>query len=313
MRELTVKTKFLYVLQETFTLDIAYTDRQRIVIASDDQVAAERQSRAGLPGPAGHRSLPAGGEPTTAGGDAGVPAAGTSAGAVAARHLQRGLHGLQDAGTGLKRGFDDRAMLTLRRRLGVLMIGRAEASVLRFDHGHPLTDVLYVGHPARPDLYYPAAEFHRRVFEHKFAEAVTLLTALGASRIALTQVQGQTRETEQNALVQAGTGLGFTRTRSEGSWSGAMFVAEFPGHGNPVVPDDLVWFPDEHTWQMIAHTRIAGGAEKTSLEVRYLTDYGIDTHMVRAARTAGVNIGGKFHEHHDTIWRLDAEFPSLAN
>jgi hypothetical protein len=35
--------------------------------------------------------------------------------------------------------------------------------------------------------------------------------------------------------------------------------------------------------------------------------------MVRAARTAGVNIGGKFHEHHDTIWRLDAEFPSLAN
>jgi len=35
--------------------------------------------------------------------------------------------------------------------------------------------------------------------------------------------------------------------------------------------------------------------------------------MVRAARTFGVKIGGKFQEHQDTIWRLDAEFPSLAN
>ena len=59
-------------------------------------------------------------------------------------------------------------MLTLRRRLGILMIGRAESSVLRFDQGHPLANVLYVGHPAKPDLYFPAAEFHRRVFEHKF-------------------------------------------------------------------------------------------------------------------------------------------------
>ena len=48
MRELTVKTKFLYVLQEPFSLDIPYTDRQRIVIAADEHVAAERHSRARL-------------------------------------------------------------------------------------------------------------------------------------------------------------------------------------------------------------------------------------------------------------------------
>ena len=312
MRELKVKTKYLYVLQEPFTLDIPYTDRQRILIAADEHVAAERQSRAGVEEQAQRQPWSPGDEGTSASGGSEV-AASKSHTAVAAQHLQRGLHGLQDAGAGLKRGLDDRAMLTLRRRLGILMIGRAEAGVLRFDHGHPLTDVLYVGHPARPDLYYPAAEFHRRVFEHKFAEAVMLLTSLGASRIALTQVQGQARETEGAALAQTSLALGFTRTRSERSWSGAMFVAEFPGSGEPVVPDGLCWFPDEHTWQMLAHSRIAGGAEKTSLEVRYLTDYGIDMHMVRSARTFGVKIGGKFQEHHDTIWRLDAEFPSLAS
>ena len=313
MRELTVKTKFLYVLQEPFTFDIPYTDRQRIVIAADEHVAAERRSRARLEEQAAGQSSLAAYDHAATSGDVDEPAASKSHAAVAAQHLQRGLHGLQDAGTGLKRGLDDRAMLAFRRRLGILMIGRAEAGVLRFDHGHPLADVLYVGHPARPDLYYPAAEFHRRVFEHKFAEAVKLLTSLGASRIALTQVQGRSQEAERGGSVQVGMTLGFTRTRGERSWSGAQFIAEFPGSGEPAVPDDLCWYPDEHTWQMIAHTRIEGGAERTSLEVRYLTDYGIDMQMVRAARTFGVKIGGKFQEHHDTVWRLDAEFPSLAN
>ena len=311
MRESTVKTKFLYVLQEPFNLDIPYTDRQRIVIAADDLVAAERQSRAQIAEQVRRQSLPGG--KRAPGQSVSESAPGGSAAAVAARHLQRGLQGLQDAGTGLKRGLDDRARLTLRRHLGILMIGRAEASALRFDQGHPLANVLYVGHPAKPDLYFPVAEFHRRVFEHKFSEAVTLLVSLDASRIALRQEQGQTRESEGTALAQSSLSLGFTRARSERSSSSAVFEAVFPGGRNPVVPDGLCWFPDEQTWQMIAHSRITGGAEKTSLEVRYLTDYGIDMHVVRTARTCGVQVGGKFQEHHDTIWRLDAEFPSLAN
>jgi hypothetical protein len=312
MRESTVKAKFLYVLQEPFSLNIPYTDRQRVVIAADEQVAAERQSRARLAAQSPLLSLPAKSEHMPVNGGVIEPTAGESRAAIAARQLQRGLRGLQDAGAGLKRGLDDRARLTLRRHLGILMIGRAEAGILRFDQGHPLTNVLYVGHPARPDLYFPVAEFHRRVFEHKFAEAVTLLTSLGASRIALRQEQGQTRETEGAALAQASVAMGFNRTRNERSSSSAAFEAEFPGSRKPVVPDGLCWYPDEQTWQMIAHTRITGGAEKTSLEVRYLTDYGIDMHVVRAARTCGVKIGGKFQEHHDTIWQLDAEFPSLA-
>lgn len=312
MRESNVKAKFLYILQEPFSLDIPYTDRQRVVIVADEQVAAERQSRARL-AEAQHQPLPGESERLPMSGDVIDPATGGSHAAVAARHLQRGLQGLQDAGAGIKRGLDDRARSAFRRHLGILMIGRADARVLRLDQGHPLTNVLYVGHPARPDLYFPVAEFHRRVFEHKFVEAVTLLTSLGASRIALRQEQGQTRESEGAALAQTSQALGFTRTRNERSSSSAMFEAEFPGTRKPVVPDGLCWYPDEQTWQMIAHTRIAGGAEKTSLEVRYLTDYGIDMHVVRAARTCGVKIGGKFQEHRNTIWRLDAEFPRLAD
>ena len=247
MRESSVKAKFLYVLPEPFNLDIPYTDRQRVVIAADEQVAAERQSRAHVAEQAGRQIIPAKGEPPKGG--VIEPGANESHTAIAARHLQRGLQGLQDAGAGLKRGLDDRARSTLRRHLGILLIGRAEARVLRFDQGHPLTNVLYVGHPARPDLYFPVAEFHRRVFEHKFAEAVTLLVSLGASRIALRQEQGQTRETEGSALAQSSLALGFSRTRNERSSSSAVFEAEFPGNSKPVVPDGLRWYPDQQAWQ----------------------------------------------------------------
>jgi hypothetical protein len=304
---MSLKSKYLVVLPEPFSLDIPYTDRQRVVIAGDEQVDAERSSRAGRAG----EIMESDSEVMQGTTDLADVTAEESPAAVIGRHLHRSLQGLQYAGSGIAQAVDDRAARwALRRQLGVLMIGRTEARFLRLDQGHPLTNVLYVGHPARRELYYPAAEFHRRVFEHKFVEAVTLLTSLGASRIVVQQEEGETRDRERSSMA---SGLGFTRTRKEQSRSGAEFEAEFPGSPKPFVPDGLCWYPDEQTWRMIAHTRIVGGAQKTSLKVTYTTDYGIDTRIVKTGRICGVNLGGKFQQQRDTIWRLDAEFPSLAD
>jgi hypothetical protein len=303
---MTLKPKHLVVLPEPFSLDIPYTDRQRVVIVADEQVDAERRWRAGEAG----EPLESGDEGTHVPSGVAENTAEGSTVAIIGRHLHRGLDGLQYAGAGMAQAVDDRAAKwALRHKLGALMIGRTEAAVLRLDQGHPLANVLYVGHPAKRELYYPAAEFHRRVFEHKFVEAVTLLTSLGASRIAVQQEEGETRDRERTGIA---AGLGFTRTRNEQFWSGAEFEAEFPGSSTPFIPGRLCWYPDEQTWKMIAHTRIVGGARKTSLRVTYKTDYGIDTRIVRASRICGVNLGGKFQQQRDTIWRLDAEFPSLA-
>jgi hypothetical protein len=342
MKVSTLKAKYLYVLQEPFSLDIPYADRQRVVIVADEMVATERQVRAQLAKEAGHSPLTADIEDGTASGAEIGPTAGESYAAAAGRQLLRSLRGLQDAGAGVKRAIDDRAKATMRRQHGILMVGRTESSMLRLDQGHPLQNVLYVGHPAKSELYFPAAEFHRRVFEHKFVEAVTLLTSLGASRIvvkqkedhksererSIKQRQGPGREKKQPAKREEGaeeegrthekerasfaTSYGFTSTRNEKSGSHAMFEAEYPGNREPFVPDGLCWYPDEQTWQMIAHARIVGGAEKTSLEVKYTTNYGIDSGIVMAAWTAGVKIGGKFEEQRDIVWQLDAEFPSLT-
>jgi hypothetical protein len=298
-----MKARHLVLLEEPFRLDMPYTDRQRVVVVADEQVAAERLSRARLAEERTQTPVPA-----DSGHMPGGPADGNSY-ALVGQQVRRSLRGLQDVSTSLRRNFDDRAARwALRRQLGALMIGRTESSVLRFDQGHPLKNVLYVGHPAKSDLYFPAAEFHRRVFEHKFVEAVTLLTSLGARHIVVQQEQGYVMEKERTSLA---LGHGFTRTRNELSRSGAIFEAEFPGSRKPSLPDGLCWYADEHTWQMIARARMVNGAQKTSLAVTYTTDYGIDTRVIRAASACGVNIGGRFEEQRDTIWRLDAEFPAV--
>jgi hypothetical protein len=193
---MSLKSKYLVVLPEPFSLDIPYTDRQRVVIAGDEQVDAERSSRAGRAG----EIMESDSEVMQGTSDLADDTAEESPAAVIGRHLHRSLQGLQYAGSGIAQAVDDRAARwALRRQLGVLMIGRTEARFLRLDQGHPLTNVLYVGHPARRELYYPAAEFHRRVFEHKFVEAVTLLTSLGASRIVVQQEEGETRDREPSS------------------------------------------------------------------------------------------------------------------
>jgi hypothetical protein len=307
VREPSLKARHLIVLRQPFSLDLPYAERQRVVIVADETVEAERLARARRTEPGEHVPQIPDPQEVSGGREAGEPAPGQSRVAVAGRRLHRGADGVRVAGAGVTQAIGNQAVRwAQRRQLGALLIGRSEAAVLHLGHGHPLRNVLYVGHPARPDLYFPAAEFHRRVFEHKFVEAVRLLTSLGARRIAVQQEQGYSRETMVTSFAVT---HGFSHARHEKSDHGALFEAEFPGHRNPSVPDGLCWYADEQTWQMIVHARIADGAQKTALTLAYTTDYGINTGVVKAARACGVNIGGRFEEQRDTIWRLAAEFP----
>jgi hypothetical protein len=108
-----LKLKYLVVLQEPFSLDIPYTDRQRVVIVAD----AERRSRA-------CREVETV-EPQGDGGPVTSEVADEFPGAVIGRHLHRGLEGLQYAGAGIVQALEDRAARSApRRRLGALIIGR---------------------------------------------------------------------------------------------------------------------------------------------------------------------------------------------
>jgi len=193
----------------------------------------------------------------------------------------------------------------------VLAIPRTEAAKLRFLPGHPRNDVLYVAHPAIPEVYYPMAAFHRLTFEHKFAEAIRLLMALGAKTIEVEHVAGWSAEFS----AKIGAGIPPTHVEAEISAKSSnaskrrlLFQASLEGTDTPSLPANLVWFHHEPTWQQIAEGRVKYGLKDFVLSVSYEDDFGINAGLKMKATKVGLEIGGEFEDHESTIWRIVGKF-----
>ena len=201
------------------------------------------------------------------------------------------------------------------RGVDVLTVSRTEARVLRFPPGHPRDRVLYVGHPAAATLYYPAAGFHRLTFEHKFAEAIRLLISLGATELEVEHRRGWSSEFAANLdlafplfSVPVETDAKGGRKRS-GS-SSALFRATLRGSENPLIPADMVWYPYEPTWELVAEGALHSGLREFELTVRYEDDYGVDAGLKLAVEKVGLDLGGSFQEHVSTSWKISGTFGS---
>ena len=107
---------------------------------------------------------------------------------------------------------------------GILIIPRKHSGLLTFPPRHPQDNTVYVGHPASDLAYYPAAQFHRTLFEHKASEAVQLLMSLGATRIKIESRQGWSGQVAADMGAQFGLTGGQARldarsTNRGGSWT----------------------------------------------------------------------------------------------
>lgn len=193
----------------------------------------------------------------------------------------------------------------------VLQVAKSEATQLAFPPGHPRDGILYVGHPARPELYYAAADFHRFTFEHKVSEAINLLMHLGARHIRIERVTGWSREFAARLTIPlspTGDGIGGEAGTGRSTASSLLYEARLLGTATPRLPEQLVWYPHEPTWQSIARGRIDFGLREFSLNVGYEEDYGINGRFRMAAQEAGLDLGGRFEEHAATTWRIAGDF-----
>lgn len=193
----------------------------------------------------------------------------------------------------------------------VLLVARGEASDLRLPPPHPLPRTVYIGHPLVPRQYYPAAFFHRYLIEHKFAELLRLLTALGASSIRVQQVQGRRKDDLIEAVIGGVPGLDAQAkskkrvfSRSQLAWSGTL-----PGHRKPHLPEgELVWHEWEPMWKHIAEARIRYGQREFSLALRHDDSMGVDRDLKAAIKGAGLEAGGDFIEHEAVAWQITGTF-----
>jgi hypothetical protein len=284
---------------------LPYAERQLIVVVDDALVAAEREAQGKAePGNGGASAVEIAKEAALAI----APESRWRAGRVRVARIA-GLTGHMVASA------VETALAAARARdsgVDVLTVASTEAASLTFPPGHPRDRVLYVGHPAVPTTYYAAAGFHRHTFEHMFAEAVELVMALGATQLEVEHVKGWSDELAANLAVPlpmaAGAEAGLHAEQSRSHGSSALFKATLKGNANPKLPDGLVWFPHEPTWQQLAEGRLKHGLTRFQLSVRYEDDYGIDAGLKLKAGKAGLDLGGSFQEHESTVWRIEGNF-----
>ena len=191
------------------------------------------------------------------------------------------------------------------------IIMREAIQFLTFPYGPPQLEIAYLQHPVSPLLYYPVAKFHRLVFEHKVAEAVAFLSALGANEISVAHVKGWSRATEGSfsCSPQAGkekieVSIGAQARAGENF----EFRTSLQGHDKPVLLEDLVWYPHESTWQMLAKLRMEHGMKDFSLKISYEDDFQVNANLAAVIEGTGLQLGGKFEKHQSTEWILSGNF-----
>ncbi len=195
----------------------------------------------------------------------------------------------------------------------VRVITPEQAAELHLPLGHPRYQTVYVGHPASPPVYYPFADFHRRTFEHKFAEAMRLLTSLGAHRLQVSALQGWDR------AFSAKIGISIPGLEPAGGHAGAggtavqrlLYSATLPGHGRPVMPDELVWAAHEPAWLELARQRIEHGLRTFELHVSYQDHFAVTARLAAELDGVGLEIGGELEQHKATVWAITGEFPDV--
>lgn len=199
--------------------------------------------------------------------------------------------------------------------LPIQTISFEEATQLDFPPGHPRLDTVYACHPASPRTYYPLADFHRVAFEGKFAEAMTLLMALGADSLRVEHVTGWSKDFAaiSDVTVLGKGSIGAEANKSQTQSDNLLFEASLTASHLPQLPDQLVWYQHEPTWKSIANGRLNYGLDAFRLFVSYRDSYGVDSKLVSAIEGAGLGIGGKFEAHQSTVWQIEGSFQNLRS
>ena len=145
-----------------------------------------------------------------------------------------------------------------------------------FPIGHPVEKELYVGHPYNNKIYIPISILEEALFMDRFQEFSYFLQSLGATKIsienkrgkAVEQMDSSDAETNVSAeLGKAGVSIASAETnktassnieQSQNSYKQISREQIFSPTKKPFLPENLVWYSHEPSWQRLYEQRVNG-------------------------------------------------------
>ena len=157
-----------------------------------------------------------------------------------------------------------------------------------FETGHPQLGEMYILHPLRPDHYYTVQSFHEKLFDEKRTELIYLLESVGARHIHIETVSGASIEVQKDErssgktsdeIVTGGSGEYEDKTHDRLQHDKVQVGIEdreLNPSDQPYIPDDLVWYWKEPSWQRNARSALDKRCKKIEVELRYNEDFSVN-------------------------------------
>lgn len=156
-----------------------------------------------------------------------------------------------------------------QQTLSVLDIKNLPA--IRFPIGHPIANQLYVGHPYIPSRYIPFEHYELELIEDKIREFCQIAQYLGATEINIECANSMSNNKDSILSRTILGGLDYklmsAYVNSECNQS-KKFLEDisqsinlhqrFSPKTEPVLPPNLVWYPNEPSWQRLYDQRMQG-------------------------------------------------------
>ena len=156
-----------------------------------------------------------------------------------------------------------------QKKLAVIDINNLPA--INFPMGHPVANQLYVGHPYIPSKYIPFENYELELIEDKVREFSQIMQYLGATEINIESVNISSNNKDVKVDQKLSGSVDYKLTSASGNGERhAMnkFLEDISQHINlhqrfypknsPMLPEGLVWYQNEPSWQRLYNQRMQG-------------------------------------------------------
>ena len=146
-----------------------------------------------------------------------------------------------------------------------------ELDNLTFPIGHPMVNQLYVAHPLIQNHYIPFENYEVELIQDRVRDFCSLMEGMGATSITVGYQQFNVSESESyaNTNALAAVGMKFYSVQASVNQQETNKFMQSLGQSlnlhqtynpfqQPFIPDNLIWYPQEPTWQRLVEQRLRG-------------------------------------------------------
>lgn len=207
---------------------------------------------------------------------------------------------------------------------------------VKFPIGHPIANNLYVAHPLLQDYYVPFESYEIEFVKDRVHEFCHLMQSLGATSISIEYHQASKTDYESDrdedysakASIKGYSAKGGVHEAKKNSFMEQIaqelsLKQHFNPSETPSVPDNLVWYPQEASWQRIVQQRLQGSLTSHTEKIvtsktqvinnESLTDIKaeLDVLLASADLKVSVKTSEKFKQHESVVLNIHVEFAPI--